>query len=803
MPFRCDEATRARLEWPRLASALAALAATARGKEACLGELFCETRAAARERLAETDEARALLDAGEPMPLGGVRDLRAAIERASKGVLLQPAELAAVMDTLRASSNLRRFLASRAPRAPRLSELAGTLPSLHPLAHLLAEKMTPEGELRDDATPELRRLTQQTRDLEAQIEARMAACLRDPGLRALLQDFYTTEREGRPVLPVRADARQRVRGLVHDVSSSGTTVFVEPEAVVELGNRLRMARSERAREVERCLRELSDAVCAELPALEASGRTLEALDLAHARGRLSARLSATRPDTDDDAPLALLALRHPLLLIETALTQEQVIANDVVLDAGVRGLVISGPNAGGKTVAAKAVGLAALMVRAGLHAPCAEGSHLPLFDAVHADIGDEQDLRSGLSTFSARMANLARILREADPHTLVIVDEVGEGTEPGEGAALAQAVLEALVGRGAFAIATTHFNRLKELAGADPRFANASAEFDRDTLLPTYRVRLGVPGSSGASWVAERMGVEPRVVERARSLLDGEDRRLEALTRELSELRQELEADRRAARELRDASESARAAYEAKLSALRGAREQALASMRQELEHAYRSARAEIARVVRELQQGTASAPGPAANLARDELREIESRVEQVEHAESLAIPESAAPPLDWSRIEPGARVLLEGLRGEAILLRAPDRRGRIEVRASGARMSVDAARVERVLEAAAPARPEPLPARGIDVQREPEEASASCDLRGLRVDEALDRADAHLHQFLGRGRPIVRFVHGHGTGALRSAIRAWLKTIPEVESIEAEAENAGGNGVTIARLRY
>jgi DNA mismatch repair protein MutS2 len=707
------------------------------------------------------------------------------------------------MDTLRASARLRRFLQGRGERAPRLRDLAETLPLCDSLAHRLAEKMTSEGELRDDATPELARQSRLVRELADQIEARMAACLRDAALRPLLQDTYATEREGRPVLPVRADARHRVRGLVHDVSASGTTVFVEPEAVIELGNRLRIARAERERERERCLAELSDAVRSELPALGAQGATLEALDLAQAKGRLSARVDAACPDVSDGAPLALRALRHPLLLLETALAPGQVIANDIELEAGVRGLLISGPNAGGKTVAAKATALAALMVRAGLHVPCAHPSSVPLLDAVCADIGDEQDLRSGLSTFSARMANIARILREADASTLVVLDEVGEGTEPGEGAALAQAVLEALVERGAFVIATTHYNRLKELAGADPRFANASAEFDHDTLLPTYRLRLGMPGSSGASFVAERMGVDPAVVERARGLLDGEERRLEALTRELSELRQELEADRREAALMREASESARAAYEAKLESLRTAREQALAAMKRELEQAYRSARDEIARVVRDLQRGAGARAGPAANRARDDLGGIEARIERVEREEAERDALPARTGVDWSGIEPGARLALDGVRGEAELLRPPDRRGRIEVRASGARLVLPAARVLRVLDAAPSPRPAPSPA--VAVLREPpaQAVSTTCDLRGLRVDDALDRALAHLHRFLGRGEPSVSFVHGHGTGALRSAIRSWLRTIPDVESIEPAPDRAGGNGVTIARLKH
>jgi DNA mismatch repair protein MutS2 len=533
-------------------------------------------------------------------------------------------------------------------------------------------------------------------------------------------------------------------------------------------------------------------------ALEATGATLETLDVIAARARLSLRVDGSEPEVRPDAPLRLLGLRHPLLLLEGALPADAVVPNDVALPEGSRGLVISGPNAGGKTVIAKAVGLAALAVRAGLHLPCAPGSALPLFDSVAADIGDEQDLRSGLSTFSARMSNLAEIVRGAGAHALVVLDELGDGTEPGEGAALAQAVLETLVDRGALVVATTHFNRLKELAGEDPRFANASAEFERDTLLPTYRIRLGVPGSSGATWVAERMGLGAGVVERARNLLDREDRSLEALTRSLSELRQELEAERRLVTQIREETEDRRAELEARLESLRGARERALAAMKSELETAYRSAREEIASVVRDLQRGRRPA-GAAANRAQRSLRRIREGTEEAEQAHRPPPPA----PIDWSGVEPGSRVRVRGLSGEAVLLAPPDPRGRVAVRLGGARLSIE---IQRVEEIAGPApRPPETARRNVEVSRAAgaERADSSCDLRGLRVDEALDRADAHLHGLLGTGARSVTFIHGHGTGALRDAIREWLRHLPEVSGFGPGAADQGGNGVTFATLTH
>jgi DNA mismatch repair protein MutS2 len=804
MPFRCDAATLERLEWPRLARCLSDLAATERASEALRAEdgraLLAETRAGALDLLAETGEMRGLLDAEQVPPFGGIADLRPDVDEAALGSVLSARQLARVLGTLEAAGRLHAFFAERVEQAPRLSDLAGTLPDFAALVRGLRDVITPEGEVRDDASPALRSARRQARSLESEIEGRMAKLLRDASLHPHLQDHFVTTREGRPVLPVRSDARGRVKGIVHDLSSSGTTVFIEPEAVVELGNRLRLAQLDVTREIERLLREATASVATERIAIDAAGVTLEALDCALARGRLSQRVGGSA--LQSDGRIGLRQLRHPLLILEAGLELDDVVPNDVVLPEEVRGLVISGPNAGGKTVFAKALGLAALSLRAGLHVACEDGSALPLVDAVHADIGDEQDLRSGLSTFSARMANLAQVLEQVDEAALVILDEVGEGTEPGEGAALAQAMLESLVERGASVVATTHFNRLKELAGADARFANASAEFDAETLMPTYRVRVGAPGSSGATWVAERMGVDAAVVRRARALLDSEDRKLESLTRSLSELRQELEAERAEALRVLEQSESARKAYEERLASLRTAREEALGAMKAELEGAFREARDEIGSVMRDLQRGRT---GPAANRAQQKLDLVQEKTERVEqeHAE----PEPRVD-IDWSAVEPGARLRVDGIPGEPVYVEGPDRRGRVVIRGGAARATIDSGRVRRVL-AALPkprqgsARPEGALRIQVPAERAPSDTRSECDLRGLRVDEALDRADAHLQKLLGSGVRQVSFIHGHGTGALRSAIRSWLRELPFVESFEPAPRNQGGDGVTVAVLTH
>ena len=802
MSFRCEPGTLARLEWPRLARCLAAEAATARGAEACQSDLFQPTRAAVRERLTETTEARALLDAGGSLPFGGVEELSAALEALQRGASLAARDFAALLTTLRAAERIGKFLAQRSGECPALAALAATLPEIASLISRLARIVSEEGEIRADASSELRRARGRSRELEAEIERSMAACLGSSAIQPHLQDRYVTFRESRSVLPIRADARHRVRGIVHDVSSSGTTVFIEPEAVVEAGNSLRIAQTEVEREVQRLLRDLALAARERLDEIAGLCATLGALDVAMARGHLSHRLSARPPTLPEDAELELRELRHPLLLLEAGLSEDEVVANDLVLREGARCLVISGPNAGGKTVAAKALGLAALSLRAGLHVACGEDSQMPIFDAVQADIGDDQDLRAGLSTFSARMANLAAIVSAAAPATLVIVDEVGEGTEPAEGASLAQAILEALVERGSTVVATTHFNQLKRLAAADPRFVNASAEFDPETLLPTYRIQIGAPGSSGARWVASRMGLEESIVERAGALVGSEGRELEELSQSLADLRKELQVERVSAAHAREQAEELRVEYEQRLAALRLEREKALAEMKSELAQAYAGAREEIADVVRALQRGEGGA-GQAANRAYHELEQVRERVGKVEARHSPPEPESRET-VTPEQLVPGSRLAVEGLPGPAVVVEAPDRRGRVAVRVGAARMSIPLERVIRLLGSPEPeARPSRRQAAVHVPEGSEEDPGRECDLRGLRVDEALDRADAHLQRMLGHGEPRLILIHGHGTGALRQALRAWLRELPEVADYGPGEEGEGGNGITFVRLTH
>ncbi|MDP6540880.1 MAG: Smr/MutS family protein, partial [Planctomycetota bacterium] len=448
---------------------------------------------------------------------------------------------------------------------------------------------------------------------------------------------------------------------------------------------------------------------------------------------------------------------------------------------------------GGKTVAMKAVALATLMARAGLHVPAAPGARVAAVDRVLADIGDEQDIRQSLSTFSAHMANLARIADEAGAQSLVVLDEIGVGTDPGEGAALAQAVLEYLADADARVITTTHYNLLKEMADVDRRFANACVEFDAESLAPTYRLKLGTPGSSSATAVAARMGMPNGVLERANALLEREDRQLDRLLSELSDHRASLERERGEATRLREEGEAARDRYREKLERLQARRDQLFESMRQELDGAFRDAHAEVAGVIRELQRkGSAQ----EAARAREKLLALESQAKKVESQQRKRTPPAAArPKVDWTRAKAGDPVTVPGGM-DATLQTLPDRRGRVTVLAGNARLTLRAEQVEP-----GQAKQPRGHVQHVQTAPPPPGASARIDVRGQRVDEALARVERALDDAARLGSESLEIVHGIGTGALQSAIREHLQRLPHVHHFHGGDPEAGGAGVTTAHL--
>lgn len=753
-----------------------------------------------RERLAETSEARSLLEVGEPPPLHGVADLRRGLSRARMGGVLSPGQLLDVRKSLEAIGSVQRYFESREESAPLLGALSESIEHDKSLAREIDNCLDPSGEVRDSASPALKKARRDSSDLSGQLQRRLGRYLQDSNIQDALSDSYFTVRNDRYVLPVKADFRGRVTGIVHDASRSGTTLFVEPEAVVDLNNRLKQAELDVAREVERVLRDLSSRVAAASPGLAAALDTLSQIDLAFARGHFSIDTDSVEPTVERAGCIALDGLRHPLL------PKDEAVPNDVTLGVRHTVLVISGPNGGGKTVTMKAVGLAAVMIRLGLHVPANAGARVDLFDQLLVDIGDGQDLRESLSTFSAHMVNLSGIVDAATDHTLALLDEIGVGTDPSEGAALAQAILETLANRGARVIVTTHYNLLKEMAEVDERFCNASVEFDPETLAPTFRLHVGTAGVSSASAVAARMGMAPEVLARANSLLENEDRQLDHMLSELANSRATLEREKQEATRLRAESETARTKYQHKLERLQERRDQLYESMRADLDATFKDAHAQVAAVIRGLQRGSegeSKAAAHGAAHARERLLGLESRTNESRPEPSPEM--DPGPAVDWRRAKPGDSVLMPGGQ-EGTLKSLPDRRGRVSVQVASAKLEIDAKKV-RWSASAQTAQANAEQGRvqfdlADTVGDEVAGGTIECDLRGKRVEEARDELIRALDAGLRDGNELLHIIHGMGTGALRSAVREYLDASPHVVSHRPGERGEGSAGVTVAALR-
>ncbi len=782
------------LEWHRIESAVAALRRAPAATHTPLPQ--AATREAAEQGLAETAEALSLLTAGEPLPLDGIRDIGQHLLRVERHGDLDAPALHELRLTLRTTRGLRRFLAARRDRLPALSLACPFDPTLDRTCDVLNDALDPEGTLADHASAELKRLRIETRNLRAHMISRLEELVHKHA--ELLSDTFYTLRDGRYVLPVRSDAHERVHGIVHGASASGSTIFVEPRSLITQGNRLKLAEAEEEREVLRVLSALSDEVLGEAPGIRTAFESLLHADLRGACARLSQRLSLTRPVMTNVARIRLRQAKHPMLLLDGA----EVVANDVEVFAG-HALVISGPNAGGKTVALKLLGLSALMVRAGLFLPADTGSECGFFDAVLSDIGDAQSLSRNLSTFSAHVQRITRIIDVAGEGALVLLDELSGSTDPEEGAALACAIVERLCEQRAAVAVTTHYEPLKARALADARLQNASVGFDVARMAPTFRLRVGVPGASSALAVAERFGMPSAVVQRARAVLPEQSKHFDALLKQLALQLDSLDAQRgQTETDLRTAG-TAREAAERELALLKARDRKQLGHEAQALMTALREARGEVDRAKKAARQQALA--GDALRAAGRRLDVIAAETLHSEPVRALLSPEgelSDGPPMSAADLTVGRRVYAPHLRAEVDILEPPNK-GRVRVAAGAMRLWVEIAQLRESRQA----KPEPAPAKvklGAPPRRPAQRSSDNTiDLRGMRVDDALAMLDAFLDRMYGRDESVAYAEHGFGSGTLRDAVRDHLaRPSPYVESVRAGLPDEGGDRVTVVLLR-
>jgi DNA mismatch repair protein MutS2 len=745
-------------------------------------------------RQALTAEAIALLDSADEPPLERIRDVREPVAHAARGGVLTPAALRDTAETIAGSLQARAALETAAEAAPLLADLAAAIdPTLAPLAESIRRRVEDDGaDLRDNASPKLRKLRAELRTSRQRVRERLEQLVRSGDLRDYLQEDFVTLRGGRPVLAVKATARRSVPGIVHDASDSGQTLFVEPFDVVELNNRQSEAAGAEREEVERILRELSAAVGERAKALRAAVEAAGAIDLALALGVVSRRWRGAPVEVSDE--VRLVGARHPLL--------DPAAAVPIDLELGrLRALVISGPNTGGKTVALKTLGLAAVLHQSGLRPPAVEAV-LPVFDRVLADIGDPQSIEMSLSTFSGHVANLVEILGAAGERSVVLVDELAAGTDPVEGSALAQALLERLAEQARLTVVTTHYPELKEWASARDDVANAATGFDPETHAPLYRVALGRPGTSHALQIAERLGLDALVVSDARARVAPERLRIQ-------ELLAEAEAAERAASDERAAAaaehgEAARLAtgareleveLEAEIEAVRaaaaGERERAGAEARADLAAAREELRAlrEEIRVARRRDR-EARRGAPAAERERDRrLGAASDRAARAERTLSdfdrpleLTGPLAAGDPVEARSL--GIRGTIAAIEGDEAEVVGP---GGHRIRIGLDRLTPDPRGAEA--EAEPPAVRVLAAARG--------DVSDELDVRGQRAQEAREAVRSFVDDAALAGLPTVRVVHGRGTGAVRAAVREELDRHPLVDRRESES----ADGATLAYL--
>ncbi len=730
--------------------------------------------------LDETDQARDLISRRPDLGVGGAHDIAAHVLRARRDGRLAGTDLLEILDTLTTAARVGEAL--RGERPPLLHELGRSIKPLPALRARLDQSIDPSGELLDSASPALGGLRRAVRVAYERLRSRLETIVHQSDISGALQEPLVTLRNGRYVVPVRADAKSKVKGIVHDQSGSGQTLFIEPLVVVELGNTWREAQLKAEAEEERILDELSELVAGQADALDETLHALATLDFWIARARLAGEMDAVRAATSARDEVELLSARHPGLT-------GNVVPIDIRLGIEFRAVVVTGPNTGGKTVTLRTIGLLALMHQAGLHVPAAPGSRLPIFANVFADIGDEQSIAQSLSTFSGHMRSIVRIVEEAGPGTLVLLDELGAGTDPTEGSALAQALIDHFIAAGALVAATTHYAELKAYAHNTPAAENASVEFDIETLSPTYHLRMGLPGTSQAFAISERLGLSSGLVDDARSRLGHAQEEFELTLASIKETQQTVEDSLARATEAEERARIARREAEEERGRARRDRETAQSAARDEAQRALTEVQAEI-RAARELLA--------RASVTESRLEEsaqlLDERVASLVGATSEAPPPEAAALPDRIALGATARSK-DGWQGTVTDI--DERAGQATIAAGAMHITVPIDELEAVARAPREG-PDPLrtsapaPARAVP---------SSLDVRGARVEEATELLDRYINDAALAGAPKVTVIHGHGSGALRDALRAQLREHPLVKSWRPGERGEGGDGATIVEF--
>jgi DNA mismatch repair protein MutS2 len=806
------------LEYPKVLNRLSAHCGFSASKDLALALQPTTSLLELRQRQQEVTEARLLLVTSDAT-IGGAHDVRPKIELARRGGVLEPVDILDIKSTLIVARELKKMIEKRATDLPRLADIATALPTPSGLVDAISRTVSDRGEVLDGASPKLAALRGEIRVAHDRLMNRLQKYISDSSTVSMLQDALITQRDGRYVIPLRSEFKGRIKSIVHDQSASGATLFVEPLAVVELNNKWRELQLAERDEIRRVLAALCLQIAEHADPLVWGVEALAQIDFSFARAKYADEIHAaepifveklnvkhstknltpdtSQPETEYYPTVNLIHARHPLLDPKT------VVATDFTMPPQNRAVIITGPNTGGKTVALKTVGLLILMAQSGLHIPAQSGSSLSIFKALWADIGDEQSIEQSLSTFSGHITNIIRILKAADEDALVILDELGAGTDPQEGAALARAILAHLMERNITTLVTTHHPELKAYAHSTPGIVNASVEFDVKTLRPTYQLTIGIPGRSNAIAIAQRLGLPEALLAVARSEVNPETLRADNMLDDIKRQRNLAHKERQKAEKARAEAHKLRRELEEKLEKIEDERRAVLAQARAEGELEVDILKRNLESLKRQMKK--VKQPVEALAILEEKLEDAEEKISapvERKTKEKKKTPEVFAP------LKLGEKVILRSLGSQGIITTLSENEAEVQIGSLRIRAKLgDIQRKtddEDALESPTSKAKSPSKSKS-SAQSATSNLAASpgmeLDLRGMMAEDALARLEDYLDKAYLAGMPFVRIIHGKGTGKLRQEVRAALKNNPQVATFEIGLETEGGDGVTVAKM--
>lgn len=737
---------------------------------------------------AETDEAAKIIRLKGSAPLSGIYDLAPYVKHAEIGGTLRAKELMEIASTISASRTIKRFidhLLEEDVIIPIIKEKVSQIPKLTSLEHKIRNAIDENGNILDHASQKLRHIRRKLRGYEGRIREKLESYTREKNAQKMLSESIITIRNERYVIPVKQEYRSHYGGIVHDQSSSGQTLFIEPQSVVDLNNQLRESQLQEKQEIERILIELSENIAEVTEELQLTLNILGDLDFMFAKARYGKAIKGSKPIINDKGIIHLYEARHPLI------EREKVVANDIMLGKDFTTMVITGPNTGGKTIALKTLGLCTIMAQAGLQVPTLEGSQVAVFKDIFADIGDEQSIEQSLSTFSSHMVHIVDILEQVDDKSLVLFDELGAGTDPQEGAALAIAILDEVYERGAKVVATTHYPELKAYGYNRESVINASVEFDVETLSPTYKLLIGVPGRSNAFEISDRLGLQKEIIDHAKSYVGVDSKNVENMIAALEKTRKEAEKELEEANRILEESEQLRADLKKEWNNFERKKTELYKKAEEKAEKALQKAREEAQIIVDEVRQMKDKAMWKEHEWieARKMLDEAQPELVKEEKVEDVRA--------DQRELEVGDEIKHKTLQQTGQVI---EKKNKNEYVIQVGVMKITAKRKDLIFVKKAKDEREDSPTRPVShmITTSGGTVKTELDLRGERYEDALLKLEKYIDDALVQGYPRVTIIHGKGTGALRKGVEKFIQSHPYIKSHRLGGQNEGASGVTV-----